>query len=1501
MLALDEKPRTVVLLSSGLSDERGEEIFSKFQACYLDVKARKQLFMTGPDSDACFHYLPKAERPFGLMYVLVLETLNGTAVADTLKLKEALEADPDFPKGFYCSPGSWEAARDLEYFFPHLDSLPVERTLALIKPDGLQKGAIGNQTLEEMVEATVVKAGLLITGKRKVALQMPEAQELCKSLEGTADYEGAVGVLRAEPGCVAMCLEGPGAVGKWNLLCGPRNSDIARKNAPSTLRAMWGTDGTSNALHASETMDAADLELAMLFPEGTLSIQRTLCIVKPDAMPYLLQIRQAIEERGFTVLAEKQIVLTDSRARDFYRDLQDKPFFNALVTHACSGPCCIFVLCRLEAVSVWQQLMGPEIVKDAKRRQPASLRARFGKDGQRNAVHGSESLKTAAREVRFFFPELGADPMPNDEEIRDYLFRKSAIASMDLKTLSDADNINNVDATLQQLLSKGLLALAQKQEKGLRAVKFLSRWLMENNPNKTAESYDFQPADRTKRVVEYGVNQDGLAFSVEAPAAPKKKQVVEYDPALEPEEQRTADLATPPFVVFVLGGPGAGKGTQCAKIREDFNLVHLSTGDLMRQEVAAKTSLGAEIYNHLQQGSLVPDSVTLKLLKKTMVKHQDTNRFLLDGFPRSVEQAQRFEQEIAEFAFGVYFEVPAEAMRKRIAGRAAKNPGAEVRVDDNPETVEKRIKVFEEQTVPVVQYYSPIGKIRNVNGLKVGEDGMNAEKDVEEVYAEAKRFFSCRISYLLAPPGAPSREISERMESKYGYSSIDFLALLRTYAASGAKDSEKVAAALKKGKPVDASIACPLVLAEIYRDMALGAQNFVIRDFPQSPAQSEFLEYRIPSNTNTLLLDFARADAEDLAACAPDAGDVLEDEMKVKCLFGDEMKAMFKSLGSRLVSIPCQLAGLEVRQDLIEATWKNVCDKIMPGLTIVLGPPCSGIDMLANQLAGLTPNTYVVDCDRLLDSELERRTEIGLTLHNMLARGQVVPFSMTLELLKNIVNLTCSDNLVLLNCPMYVDQIEYITNEFRIDRVFYINGNTNAISGWREAFVQQGGGEESSGQRTKLFNECLERLEPIVVRFSRMGKLDQLDVNETPKQEWLATKIRQATMPQFAIINGVSETVTKKQADMLASSFGVGPGLTTDVIEKWAKEKLKRTVDPTKPEEFFSALQQYADSTGFPMLVLARYPNTDKDAADFVRHFGNPAVMVSIDLDEEAHKEEYIAEHENDDTDPEELDKKLEDMRKQHNKVTEEFKNKCAPSVMSVNWTEKLAALGPEPSPEVLNLQLNEEIRSRLLPKVYVLVAPSGKLDFSSLVANAVCTERKDGGRPPKFSIVDADAIFRPGGHSAAIEEKLVKAAFTSEAPDTVSASLWKELFIEALKKSSSPMGPFIVTNFPTPCSLTSSPTVRDQFSMLESVSTFMGIFHVKVGEAAYQCCVDQATNYAAYADSQGEVQKKTIEQFGAERMKECIIDQCSSAYEAAKIAAADFLAFYEKAEQTRR
>jgi len=685
---------------------------------------------------------------------------------------------------------------------------------------------------------------------------------------------------------------------------------------------------------------------------------------------------------------------------------------------------------------------------------------------------------------------------------------------------------------------------------------------------------------------------------------------------------------------------------------------------------------------------------------------------------------------------------------------------------------------------------------------------------------------------------------------------------------------------------VDASVACPLVLSEIYRYMALGVQNFVICGFPQSTQQSDFLEFRIPSSTKTLLLDFARADAEDLQTFAASAMDAQEVDVKINTLFGDEMKKMFTNLGTSLIRVPCSLVGLENAEQLAEAAWKGVQEKVMPGVTLVLGLPGSGTEALAKQLAAGTPNTYVVDCDQLLDKELERRTELGMTMHNMLARGQVVPLSMTMELLKNICNLTSSENMVILNCPMYVDQIEYITKEFRINRVFYISGSEKAVGTWKDGFCQQGGEE-------RVFNEFAERLEPIIIHFSRLGKLEQFDVIETPKPKMLAHMIEQSTMPQFAIMNGVSPKTTGAQADLLAAAYGVGPALTTTYIESWAKEKLKRTVDSTNPSQMFSALQQYADSNGFPLLVLNRYPNNDKDAAAFVKYFGDPKVAAFFNVDEEAHMEGFKEENPDDETEAEELAARLEGERKAHDKTLEELKAKCAPSVMSVSMADVAAS---NTTPDALSLQ----IRSRLLPKVYVLMAPSGNTDFSGLITNTICTSRREGKRPVKFTIIDSDKLFLPGGHSAAIEDKLAKAAFTSDAPDTVPAPLWKELFTEALQMSANPMGTFLITNFPTPCCITSTPTIRDQFSMLESISTFMGIVHVKVAESAFQRCVGGG-DFEVYQDFECKVKDATLVQFGSEKIKEVVIDNVGSIGEAAQTVAADFMAFQEKAEQARR
>lgn len=155
-------------------------------------------------------------------------------------------------------------------------------------------------------------------------------------------------------------------------------------------------------------------------------------------------------------------------------------------------------------------------------------------------------------------------------------------------------------------------------------------------------------------------------------------------------------------VIFVLGGPGSGKGTQCAKIVEKFGYTHLSSGDLLRDEVASGSERGKQLTEIMAQGELVPLEVVLDLLKEAMLSKLSTSKgFLIDGYPREVAQGIQFEYEITPCSLVIYFEVSDEVMTSRLMNRGLTSG----RVDDNAETIRKRLETFHKHSLPVVQHY----------------------------------------------------------------------------------------------------------------------------------------------------------------------------------------------------------------------------------------------------------------------------------------------------------------------------------------------------------------------------------------------------------------------------------------------------------------------------------------------------------------------------------------------------------------------------------------------------------------------------------------------------------------------------------------------------------------------------------------------------------------------------------------------------------------------------
>lgn len=197
--------------------------------------------------------------------------------------------------------------------------------------------------------------------------------------------------------------------------------------------------------------------------------------------------------------------------------------------------------------------------------------------------------------------------------------------------------------------------------------------------------------------------------------------------------------------IILLGAPGSGKGTQAALLAEQYKLVHISTGDIFRRNIKERTEIGVLAKSYIDRGMLVPDDVTVQIVKNRLSEGDLKNGFLLDGFPRTVYQAEQLEK-FSDIDYVVDIEIPFDRLLKRLTGRRVCpvcNASYHIdflngrdtctcsakliqRVDDKEETVAERIKVYNDSTAPLVNFYKEKGKLVPVNG----------DNDIKKVFAE---------------------------------------------------------------------------------------------------------------------------------------------------------------------------------------------------------------------------------------------------------------------------------------------------------------------------------------------------------------------------------------------------------------------------------------------------------------------------------------------------------------------------------------------------------------------------------------------------------------------------------------------------------------------------------------------------------------------------------------------------------------------------------------------
>ncbi|MCF7914447.1 MAG: adenylate kinase [Spirochaetaceae bacterium] len=202
--------------------------------------------------------------------------------------------------------------------------------------------------------------------------------------------------------------------------------------------------------------------------------------------------------------------------------------------------------------------------------------------------------------------------------------------------------------------------------------------------------------------------------------------------------------------LIFLGPPGAGKGTIAVRVKQSYHIPHISTGDLFRAHIHNKTEIGTQVQAILDSGELVPDELTIEMVRQRLQEDDSRNGFILDGFPRTIPQAEALE-DFAQIDGVLNFELSKESIVKRLSGRRIAKQSGKVyhihynppkvegkcdesgepliqRPDDKPEAIENRLEVYQRQTAPLINYYAEKGLLIVIN----------AEPSADEVFTQVK-------------------------------------------------------------------------------------------------------------------------------------------------------------------------------------------------------------------------------------------------------------------------------------------------------------------------------------------------------------------------------------------------------------------------------------------------------------------------------------------------------------------------------------------------------------------------------------------------------------------------------------------------------------------------------------------------------------------------------------------------------------------------------------------
>ena len=288
--------------------------------------------------------------------------------------------------------------------------------------------------------------------------------------------------------------------------------------------------------------------------------------------------------------------------------------------------------------------------------------------------------------------------------------------------------------------------------------------------------------------------------------------------------------------IALFGPPGAGKGTQSEFLIHKYNLFYISTGDLLRKELAAETKLGKQAKEIIAEGGLVSDEIIVQIIEKTIKTNSDANGFLFDGFPRTYIQAYILEGLMIKLNSSldalISIEVSEEESVKRLLDRA-KTSG---RSDDNETVIRNRLKEYREKTLPVLNFYKEKGNYVAVNGIQVIEKVTgNIDKVINELLS--KKLLNI---VMFGNPGSGRGSLGKALAEKYHLEFVATGAMLDEEIQKGSEIGQKIRSLYESGQLVPDDIVIPLIEKKI--QTSEGAGGFIFKGFPRTLVQSYILD-----------------------------------------------------------------------------------------------------------------------------------------------------------------------------------------------------------------------------------------------------------------------------------------------------------------------------------------------------------------------------------------------------------------------------------------------------------------------------------------------------------------------------------------------------------------------------------------------------------------------------------------------------------------------------------